>query len=1003
MYRYGSMNGYRSWGGNLEGEWSENLDSFSTMNVVKRSGDHPASIIWDMIETPVLLALIGSFSALLSYIVHFIIGHGNDFRRNLVGEWGDILPWILYCLYCTTMSLLACFFTHFICKASVGGGLPEMKTILSGVVKPVLLSKRLILAKFSGLSFALLAGLSVGREGPFIHISGAIADQLMRLPFFRHIRRQDARRLEILSCAFASGVSATFGNAFGGVLFSIEFTSTVYRVRTLPKAFFTSACAMLVLLFLGVSDKLALFQKRDFVLLALPMWHEVIGFIVFGVFCGLLGVAFVSLVEAISKFRNQLLDPLQNSKSTIRIRRYLIVGSVTLFVSFFMYYELATIPATGKGWSKLLDYLFQDRRLTLLVPKLAIYLFYKIIVTALSVTLPLPVGLFAPVFVIGGVLGRIVGEIIVTTTHVSSLSSNFEPWEYSLLGAAGFATGVTRAISTAIIVFELSGQSHLALPVSIVVITAHFVGNRFSRNIYDVLIHTNKTPFMQDLPKELFTVPIAHVMMPIQEEHVLSLKSTYGEVFSLLKATEPVNGRPWGRQRRDSDTGRAHDELFIEEENDSDSIDLNEDPESKETEENGLKPLGTSSKLEKPTYLVIHQRKIGQQESTVKRYNPSIIPVVQSKGNMVIVGAVLREDLKQALLKIKEICQVADATPVLLARYNDDGIELGSSPDPSTIKDSSRRRSSLYIREQTRLSFNLERDALRTQRSITPPLPHPKFMHSPIIHPKLTHPQLSHPPETQHFTRPYQQTTHLSRNNPVNQSQVVSDIQAPTGLNRAGTGLNSNELEEVLKAIQEADSLEKVGIPEFGGQYLVGSENSSNLSVTPDGSHEGTPLLIRHSIDQRKPFVQERVKSKLERDLEGINPKFLEDVVQYVLVASDGKQLIPVANSNYKNTDAHYSSLPVCVPLDSSPYQVVETMHLSKVDMLFRMLSLNQAYVTNSGRLVGLVTRASLREYLGHFVKVPIDRCKLLCYSIFNYWTIKRDRYETVDHTAGDL
>jgi uncharacterized membrane protein YgcG len=56
--------------------------------------------------------------------------------------------------------------------------------------------------------------------------------------------------------------------------------------------------------------------------------------------------------------------------------------------------------------------------------------------------------------------------------------------------------------------------------------------------------------------------------------------------------------------------------------------------------------------------------------------------------------------------------------------------------------------------------------------------------------------------------------------------------------------------------------------------------------------------------------------------------------------------------------------------------KIVDSMHLSKVDMVFRLLSLNQAYVTNSGRLVGLITRSLLWDYLGDkHRKRPTDRC----------------------------
>ena len=53
-------------------------------------------------------------------------------------------------------------------------------------------------------------------------------------------------------------------------------------------------------------------------------------------------------------------------------------------------------------------------------------------------------------------------------------------------------------------------------------------------------------------------------------------------------------------------------------------------------------------------------------------------------------------------------------------------------------------------------------------------------------------------------------------------------------------------------------------------------------------------------------------------------------------------------------------------------------MQLNKVDMLFRMLSLNQAYVTNSGKLVGIITRSSLRDCLETFQRRPLDRCRQL-------------------------
>jgi len=71
------------------------------------------------------------------------------------------------------------------------------------------------------------------------------------------------------------------------------------------------------------------------------------------------------------------------------------------------------------------------------------------------------------------------------------------------------------------------------------------------------------------------------------------------------------------------------------------------------------------------------------------------------------------------------------------------------------------------------------------------------------------------------------------------------------------------------------------------------------------------------------------------------------------------------------------------IHIDLSPYQVVDTMHLVKLDNVFRMLKLNQAYVTKSGRLVGIVSRVNLKNFIGQNDKKPIDRCLDLFLSIF--------------------
>lgn len=109
------------------------------------------------------------------------------------------------------------------------------------------------------------------------------------------------------------------------------------------------------------------------------------------------------------------------------------------------------------------------------------------------------------------------------------------------------------------------------------------------------------------------------------------------------------------------------------------------------------------------------------------------------------------------------------------------------------------------------------------------------------------------------------------------------------------------------------------------------------------------------------------------------------DIPLNFVVLQDRDSVINLTPTNHR---AHPSE-PVVLPgthfitrpeviMDPSPYQVADGTLLSKVDFSFRMLKVTQAYVVRSGRLVGLLTRDRLTEYVGTREKKPMDRCMQL-------------------------
>ena len=75
----------------------------------------------------------------------------------------------------------------------------------------------------------------------------------------------------------------------------------------------------------------------------------------------------------------------------------------------------------------------------------------KFIVTIISVSCPIPVGIFMPSVTLGCLIGRLYGEILSKYTIVKQVGG------FALVGAACFTACITRTTSVAIIMFELSG------------------------------------------------------------------------------------------------------------------------------------------------------------------------------------------------------------------------------------------------------------------------------------------------------------------------------------------------------------------------------------------------------------------------------------------------------------------------------------------------------------------------------------------------------------------
>lgn len=174
--------------------------------------------------------------------------------------------------------------------SAAGSGVAEVRVILSGFVLHGFLGFQTLIIKSVALVLSVASGLSLGKEGPYVHIAACVGNIACRL--FAKYDRNDAKRREVLSAAAAAGVAVAFGAPLGGVLFGLEEVAYFFPAKTLFRTFFCCIIAALSLKFLNPygTHKIVMFQVRYLI-----DWEffELVSFVFVGVLGGALGALFI--------------------------------------------------------------------------------------------------------------------------------------------------------------------------------------------------------------------------------------------------------------------------------------------------------------------------------------------------------------------------------------------------------------------------------------------------------------------------------------------------------------------------------------------------------------------------------------------------------------------------------------------------------------------------------------------------------------------------------------
>uniref|UniRef100_A0A8C7LSF0 Chloride voltage-gated channel 2 n=1 Tax=Oncorhynchus kisutch TaxID=8019 RepID=A0A8C7LSF0_ONCKI len=460
------------------------------------------------------------------------------------------LAWVTYPVVLITFSA---GFTQILAPQAVGSGIPEMKTILRGVVLKEYLTFKTFVAKVIGLTCALGSGMPLGKEGPFVHVASLCAALLSKFmaALFGGIYMNELRNTEMLSAACAVGVGCCFAAPIGGVLFSIEVTSTFFAVRNYWRGFFAATFSAFIFRVLAVWNQdeetiTALFKTRFRLDFPFDL-QELPAFAILGIACGFGGALFVYL--------NRLIVECMRKQKTINkflLRKRLVFPAmVTLIISTLTFppgfgqfmagqltqHESLVALLDNRTWSRQgvaeeFDYISHSHAWKHPQVNVFITLIF-FIVMKVRVCFKLE-----RVFVCAA-FGRLVGETMAVMfpdgIHADGSVYPIVPGGYAVVGAAALSGAVTHTVSTAVIVFELTGQISHILPVMIAVILANAVAQSLQPSLYDSIIRIKKLPYLPELGMghhEKYNVRVEDIM--VRDVRYITLSSSYRDVQEVL-------------------------------------------------------------------------------------------------------------------------------------------------------------------------------------------------------------------------------------------------------------------------------------------------------------------------------------------------------------------------------------------------------------------------------------------------------------------------------------
>ncbi len=402
----------------------------------------------------VIIGILSGYGAVLfRFVIQFIQWCFYQNRDDILTFAHTIHPGLMIGLPALG-GLIVGILVYLGAREAKGHGVPEVMEAV--VLRDGFIRKRVAVVKILASAICIGSGGSVGREGPIVQIGASIGSSIAQL--FRVSR---IHMKTMVGCGAAAGIAATFNAPIAGVLFALEIILGDFGLMAFSPVVLSSVTATTISRY--YFGDLPAFDIPEHSLTSL--W-EYSFYPVLGVVTGMVGLAFTTVLYK----AEDLFD-------LVRMPEWLkpALGGALLGVIFLQFPHVF-----GVGYGSINLTLVNEMGLSLVFTLILV----KMLATSLTIGTGGSGGIFAPSLFIGAMTGATFGIALHTIFPGITSSSG----AYALVAMGGVVSGTTHAPITAILIlFELTGQYSIILPLMITCIISTIVASSLKHgSIYTI-------------------------------------------------------------------------------------------------------------------------------------------------------------------------------------------------------------------------------------------------------------------------------------------------------------------------------------------------------------------------------------------------------------------------------------------------------------------------------------------------------------------------------------